>query len=106
MYAFHLPEAVIKSITSRLWNLGDVYLTDGVYSAIQDEDFDPNKFLLLHLMGDYGILEHEPSDKRRNQCSREEGRMFLSLYPYRDEYLKVVTQPSLGRTVMCWQSED
>lgn len=106
MYALHIPAEVAKVMVTPLWNLGDLFYTDGVFELMEHEPFDLGWYLMRHLAGDYGLLYVDELDRERTANARKEGRVFTSLFDLGDEMLKVVTVPSRRRTVVCLSRED
>lgn len=106
MYALMLPSWLLQSTVSPLWNLGDVYLTEGVMRCAEDQDLVVELYIKRHFSGDYGHVSTDSWDHARNEEAREDGQYFVSLYPVGEEILKVVTHPEIERTVLCLARED
>ena len=106
MYAIELPEAFANTLVSRCWDLGDIFITQGAADLLDEANIDVRVFLLRHWAGDYGLISEDEIDSQRNQVAREEGRKFFSLFSDEEDCFKVVTVPSLNRTVVCLTRED
>lgn len=106
MYAMHLPPDVAKALVTSDWNLGDVFITDRVLDASEDEGLLVEPLLFRHFGGDYGLISEDPVDSRRIVAARLEGRSFTSLFRHGEELVKVVTHPAQSRTVVCLACED
>lgn len=106
MYAFSYPANVAKVVVSPLWTLGEILFTDGVVDHMDEFALDIGYFLMRHLAGDYGLLYLDELDRCKNDEARRDGRGFTSLFAVEDCTLKIVTIPSLNRTVVCLARED
>ena len=87
-------ELVLK-IFEKGYESGLVYAFDIIFSAV-----------LRHAKGDYGLISKDEIDCRSNSESRTAGGCFISLYQFGREYIKVVTNPLMNRTTVCFGSED
>lgn len=104
-----IPQKIISTMNNIDWNLGDVYITDGVAELMEllpeDDDY-LDRLLRSHLKGDYGLINGDPLDLSRTKKSREAGRTFTSLYQTENECIKIKTLPELKHTVICLVRED
>lgn len=108
-YEIILSEGIFSSIYLPDWNLGDVCLTIGFAELIEHPSSDEElliEVLKSHLKGDYGIVNIDSIDLKRANEARAEGRPFASIFKVSSEYVKVVTNPSIRRTVVCLLNED
>lgn len=108
-YRIVFAENVFSSIHLSGWNLGDVCITSGFDELIElplsNEEL-LNNILKSHLKGNYGIVNIDSIDLKRANEARAEGRPFASIFKVSGEYVKVVTNPSIKRTVVCLLKED
>ena len=106
MYAIHMPEDVAKVSVSRVWNLGEILFTQGASDVVEDQNIEVGWLLMRHWAGDYGLVSADEADHLRNAANRSEGRQFTSVFDAGEDCLKVVTLPTLKRTVVCLTRED
>lgn len=106
MYTYSIPVDAIRKILGQKWNLGEVFVTEGVSKYVSSHKLDIYSFISSHLNEEYGEISLDPVDLKRNQTARQEGRPFTSFFNIGNDYLKIVTNPMLGRTVLCLARED
>ena len=71
-------EEIIESITTRLFETGQIVSTRGVFEKMQEDPHFAqfvNESLRRHMIGDWGDL-----DKQENELSLKEGYRLLSAY--------------------------
>lgn len=109
LYHAVFPESVIASMHVPDWNLGEVCVTEGFADLLEDTlsagEFFSN-LLASQLRGDYGLINSDAADLQRTNQARREGRPFTGIFVAADECIKIVTQPTRQRTVICLMRED
>jgi hypothetical protein len=109
IYDFEYPQEVLSADYLLGWNLGDVHVTEGVFNLLEEMEYSVDVLLGMlgkHLDGDYGIVNADAKDYERTNLARKEGRAFTGLFMLGGLLIKVVTNPWLGRTVVCLARED
>jgi hypothetical protein len=74
-------EEIIESITTRLFETGQIVSTRGVFEKMQEDPHFAqfvNESLRRHMIGDWGDLDKQ--DKQENELSLKEGYRLLAAY--------------------------
>lgn len=87
-----------------LFALGKIVATPGALDALLQAGQTPEQFLLLHQLGDWGIVDEV--DKKENDFSVQEGLRILSAYRLATEVkIWVITESDRSVTTILLPSE-
>lgn len=82
-----------------LFELGNIYLTQGAQEALAESNQHPIVFLAKHQHGDWGIVSKE--DRRENDLSVKNGFRILSAYETaKGEKLWIITEANRSATTI------
>ena len=82
-----LVQVVIFLEQEPLFELGEVYATDGAVETLQALNVDPASLIIRHVLGDWSELPEE--DQETNKRAIKQGNMILSSYTLPDEQTKI-----------------
>lgn len=84
--------------------LGSVFLTPGVITALQESEDDPAHFLARHQAGDWGDLD--PEDRQANEDALRRGERLLSAYETsKGTRLWIITEADRSSTTLLLPDE-
>jgi hypothetical protein len=93
-----------KTQNKVLFPLGRTFLTMGAEEALDESNQQPQDFLALHQIGDWGLVCE--SDKKENEFSLVNGFRLLSAYrTANDTKLWVITEANRSSTTILLPSE-
>jgi hypothetical protein len=100
-------EEIIESITTRLFETGQIVSTRGVFEKMQEYPHLAqfvNESLQRHIKGDWGNVCDE--DKQENELSLKEGYRLLSAYVTKDlPKIWIITEADRSATTILFPDE-